>query len=365
MKIYQIIQRVCKQNIEVLICILLLIFILKQLSLFILLKNICYSFVPIFVGLVLAFFLQPLIDRLKRHMKTSVAVLLVYGGIIFLLLFLGLIFIPILYRQVVDFIQLIPEWLLKVEQWLTHYQIQVSILNQFQSLFEEQGYQVVVSSLQLFFNESTKYAIAFCTAFFVSLDLDFWKRNIRKIYKNYDWISKFYKTMSTIIFQYLIGTLIDLAFVGILCGVVLYMFQFDNVLLYALILALSNLFPYIGPTIGLIIVVVASFLTYENVPYMMFLSIWIIQQVESNVIQPWIFTKALDVRPVLTFVSLFLAEALFGFIGIVLSPIFASIIQIAFRSYLHTKTKNTVGCWEDIWYDFDDVMDEMKEYGQG
>ena len=72
-----------------------------------------------------------------------------------------------------------------------------------------------------------------------------------------------------------------------------------------------------------------------------------------------IFNKTMDVRPILTFVALFVAEALFGIPGVLLSPIFASIMQIAFRSYLHAKTKDTIGKWEDIWYDFDEAMKDI------
>ncbi len=93
---------------------------------------------------------------------------------------------------------------------------------------------------------------------------------------------------------------------------------------------------------------------------MTFLIVWILQQVESNVIQPLIFNKTMDVRPILTFISLFVCDALFGIPGVLLSPIVASIIQITFRSYLHSKTSDKVGEWEDIWYDFDDVMRNSK-----
>ena len=66
----------------------------------------------------------------------------------------------------------------------------------------------------------------------------------------------------------------------------------------------------------------------------------------------------MDVRPILTFAALFVGEALFGIVGVILSPILASIMQIAFRSYVHARSRDTIGQWEDIWYDFDDVMKE-------
>ena len=40
---------------------------------------------------------------------------------------------------------------------------------------------------------------------------------------------------------------------------------------------------------------------------------------------------------------------------------FAAIAQIAFRSWLHAKTSDRVGEWEDIWQDFDEAM-QQEEY---
>ncbi|MCI8540876.1 MAG: AI-2E family transporter, partial [Erysipelotrichaceae bacterium] len=82
--------------------------------------------------------------------------------------------------------------------------------------------------------------------------------------------------------------------------------------------------------------------------------------IEVNIVHRMIFHITIDVRPFLTFAALFVAEALFGSPGVLLSPILASIMQIAFRSYLHAKTRDTIGQWEDIWYDFDDVMKEEE-----
>ena len=71
-----------------------------------------------------------------------------------------------------------------------------------------------------------------------------------------------------------------------------------------------------------------------------------------------IFHKTMDVRPILSFAFIFISDAFFGIPGVILSPIFAAIAQIGFRSYLHAKENDTVGKWEDIWYDFDEVMQE-------
>lgn len=342
--------------IPLLLMLLLLVILLKQLSLYAKLVQLYHAVFPLFAGLIIAFLLQPIIDRLAKYMKMKTAVVIVYVCILAIGFILLLLFVPILYRQITDFISLLPEWSNKIQHFLNDYHVISERFADYQNSFMEEGTMIVIDSLRSFFGTAMDYTIAYITGFFISVDMEFFKRCIKKLSHNDHRLVNFYKTMSNIVFQYLIGTILDLAFISIVSAVILYAADFPNALLYALILALSNLFPYIGPTVGLVFVIVVGVLSYDQVPYITILLLWIIQQIESNFVQPLIFNKTMDVRPILTFAALFVAEALFGIPGILLSPIFASIIQIAFRSYLHAKSKDTVGNWEDIWYDFDEAM---------
>lgn len=341
-------------------CLVLLVLFLKQVSLYERIVDLYEALLPVFSGLVIAFLLQPIIDRLMKRFSMKSAVIIVYVGILLAGGLLMVVLLPILYQQIVDFAQLVPDWITKVEDFLSSHHIVSENLISYKQQFMEEGYNIVISSLQSFFASATQYGIAYITAFFISIDLEFWKHTAKKLLHHYQRFATFYKTMSNIVFQYLVGTILDLAFVAITCGVILYAADFPNAMLYAILLALSNLFPYIGPTIGLCLVILVGLLSYEQLPIITFLLIWIIQQIESNFVQPMIFNKTMDVRPILTFVALFFCEALFGIPGVLLSPIFASIIQIGFRSYLHAKTSDIVGEWEDIWYDFDDVMENIE-----
>lgn len=349
----------CRLFLLPLVCALLLVLLLKQVSLYERIMDLYHAIVPVISGLVIAFLLQPIIDRLMKHFSMKTSVMLVYAGILLVGGILIVVLLPILYQQIVDFAQVVPTWLAKIEDFLSTHHIVSENLTTYKQQFMEEGYSIVITSLQSFFASATQYGIAFITAFFISIDLDFWKHTAKKLLSNYHRYVTFYKTMSNIVFQYLVGTMLDLAFIAITSGVILYAADFPNAILYAVLLALSNLFPYIGPTIGLILVILVGVLSYEQLPIITFVLIWTIQQIESNFIQPMIFNKTMDVRPILTFVALFLCEALFGIPGVLLSPIFASIIQIAFRSYLHAKTSDAVGEWEDIWYDFDEVMENI------
>ncbi len=338
--------------------LLLAMALLKQLMLYDRLVSLCHALFPLFGGILIAFLLQPVIDRLAVHMKLKTAVVFVYVGILGAMALLLVVFVPILYQQIVDVASLLPEWIEKLKSILYEHHIVLEQFIEDENSFMKDGTVMILSSLRSFLDTAMDYGIAYMTAFFISIDLEFWKRSARRLFHNYHWFGNFYKTMSNIVFQYLSGTLLDLVFVSVTSGVILYAADFPNALLYALILALSNLFPYIGPTIGLVFVILVAVLSYDTVPLITLFLIWVMQQIEANIVQPMIFHKTMDVRPILTFAALFVGEALFGIVGVILSPILASIMQIAFRSYVHARSRDTIGQWEDIWYDFDDVMKE-------
>lgn len=343
-----------------LLSILIGILILKQISAYERMINIIQALVPVMCGGVIAFLLQPIIDKCQTFCSKKLSVFVVYFGIVFLLIIFVVGLSPVIYNQFMEFAQRVPSWILKIEEFLQKYHIEYEYLENIKSGFMEEGYTIVLDSLWNVMDTVTFYGIGFMTAFFISIDLEFWLHTLQKITPNMKRFTTFYKTMSNIVYQYLVGTFLDLAFITVSTWIILQVVDFPNAILYAFLLAILNLFPYIGPTIGLIIIIIVGLLSYQNPPYISFFIVWTVQQIEGNIIQPIIFNKTMDVRPILTFISLFISEALFGIPGVILSPIFAAIIQIAFRSYLHSKTSDRVGEWEDIWYDFDDVMRKSK-----
>ncbi|MEG0330241.1 MAG: AI-2E family transporter [Longicatena sp.] len=348
--------RISKQIMAPLLCILLCILILKQVSIYERITDIYDSFLPILMGGVLAFLFQPLIDYLAHKFPLRVSVMIVYVGLFFIGSLFVVLLVPVVYRQVLDFVNVIPAWIEKIEHFMQTYHITYNHLEELKETYFKEGYSIALDSIKSGMNWITKFGISYITAFFISVDLAFWKRTFKKLIPNYHQFSTFYYTMSNIIFQYLVGTFLDLFFISISVGTVLYLAHFPNAVLYAIILALLNLFPYVGATIGLVLIGVVGLLSYPTFPFVAFAIVWLLQQIESNVIQPLIFNRTMNVRPILTFVFIFISEAFFGVIGVILSPIFAAIAQIAFRSYLHSKTSDDVGDWDTIWQDFDEAM---------
>ena len=65
-------------------------------------------------------------------------------------------------------------------------------------------------------------------------------------------------------------------------------------------------------------------------------------------IHAWICNKTMKVHPLFLFFALFINEFLFGIIGIILSPIVASILQMIFNTYREYLNQRNIGGWENI-----------------
>lgn len=349
-----------KKCIAPLFCIYLVILVLKQLNLYLRFIAILSSFLPIFYGIIIAFLIQPVIDKLQKYFSKRWSVIFVYAGILVLLILLLIILFPVLYDQIIELFTVMPEWIVKLEAIFLKYNVSYESLNSLKDMFISDGTVYIVQNLKTIMNTFIQYGLGYATAFFISIDLDFWVTIFHRLPFEINRLENFYKTMSNIIFQYLAGTFLDLLFIAISTGCILYLSGFPSAILYAILLALLNLFPYIGATFGLLLIVIVGMLSYSNPPYFVYIIIWIIQQLESNLIQPLIFNRTMKVRAIFTFVSVFISEAFFGIPGLILSPILASVAQIAFRSYMYVKTTDSVGEWNDIWYDFDVVIKEVE-----
>lgn len=223
--------QLCRKLLVPLAFALLLVLLLKQMQLYDWLVDIYNSCLPVFMGVVIAFLFQPLIDRLQKHTSKKMAVMLVYIGIALLLAVFVIGMIPIIYRQVMDFAAVLPVWMKHLEAFLDRYHIAIGNLDTLKEKYLQEGYIIVIDSLRSTMSTATNYGIAYITAFFISIDLDFWKRTAKKVIPNLHQFSTFYLTMSNIVYQYLVGTFLDMLFIVVSVGITLYLFAFPNALL--------------------------------------------------------------------------------------------------------------------------------------
>jgi predicted PurR-regulated permease PerM len=127
------------------------------------------------------------------------------------------------------------------------------------------------------------------------------------------------------------GQLTLMATMGVMTGVVYSLLGVPGALLLALIAAITEAIPIIGPLLGAIpAVLVAATVSPELALIVAGLYV-VIQFVEGNVLVPIVMRHAVGISPLLVLVSLLIGAAAGGFIGAFLAVPIAASLEIALQ----------------------------------
>jgi predicted PurR-regulated permease PerM len=130
---------------------------------------------------------------------------------------------------------------------------------------------------------------------------------------------------------YISGNLLISAICGILTYAVLKFSGVGFAALIALFVAIADLIPLVGATLGAVVASIAAFL--HSVPAGIAVVIFFIiyQQLENHLLQPIIFARTVKLNPLAVLIAILLATELAGILGALLAIPVAGIIQVVLR----------------------------------
>lgn len=114
--------------------------------------------------------------------------------------------------------------------------------------------------------------------------------------------------------------------VGIAVFIGLSIFGIRYKLILALIAAVFEIIPFIGPLIAAVPAVILGFLKSPIVALWTVLVYFVVQQLENTILVPKIMQKAVGLNPVIIIISLLIGAQLFGLAGVILAVPFAAVI---------------------------------------
>ena len=143
------------------------------------------------------------------------------------------------------------------------------------------------------------------------------------------WLDNLWKGIANAVGNYVGAALLQATIAGVTSWIVLMILGIPGALPLAVVIFLLDLIPLVGATIGAVVV---GFVTlFGDFPADTIIwAIWAIiyQQIENNVIQPRLQSKALSLEPFVVLVSVLFGSTLFGVPGALLAIPFAAAIQI-------------------------------------
>jgi predicted PurR-regulated permease PerM len=141
--------------------------------------------------------------------------------------------------------------------------------------------------------------------------------------------------------SYIGGALVQATVAGIVSWVMLVILGVPSPLPLALIVALLDLIPMVGATLGAVVVgVVTLFVGFPTVTIIWAIFAIVYQQFENYIVQPRIQSRAVALDPFLVVVAALFGGAMLGVIGALLSIPIAAAIQIAVREWLEYRRES-------------------------
>ncbi|MFF5260863.1 AI-2E family transporter [Actinomadura viridis] len=297
--------------------------------------------IMIVVAMFLAVGLNPAVERLKRvGLSRGWAVSVVFLGV--LLFFAGFVasLVPPLTEQITALTQNVPQYIQqlqnnpKIADWDRRYQLLQQAQNKindpnFQEALAKRAYDVGKVALSGTFQTLT---ILILTLYFLgSLP------QIKTFFYQLAPRSRRARValLGDEILNRIGGYVAGQFTIAFICGLTTYIFLeilgVPYALALALIVAVTDLIPLIGATIGAVIVTFVAFLTGvpEGIASLVFYVIY--QQVENYLVYPRVMKRTVDVQPAVTVVAALVGGALLGVIGALLAIPTAAAISLVIR----------------------------------
>ena len=338
----------------ILAIIVFVIILFKNLEIFKVLGSILGVISPFFIGLVIAWLLDPAVTYLqKKNVKRSIGTIVVFFVFILILYLLFRIMLPLLYTQLNEFITNSLPTLIKstgtfIENLFTKLEATgfdfTSVETSVYKALENIGVDLttglpkaalnVVSTLV---SSIGTFGLGLIVGFYLLIDFE----GVKKIFnyipiKNKEGFNYIIGKLNIAFRSFVQGTLFISLIIMILSSIFYGIIGLPSALLFGLICGITNIIPYIGPWIGGGICVIVGLTVSPLTGILAGVVAFAIQQVDGMILQPLIMSKTMKLHPVTIMIGLLVFGYLFGILGMIFAtPIMASIKIIA--SYYNEK----------------------------
>ncbi len=174
--------------------------------------------------------------------------------------------------------------------------------------------------------------IPFITFFLVKDSKKIMKNILHVIPNNYFEMSYWIlKKVSLQLGRFVRAWIFDASFVGVTMGVGLYFIGVHNALPLGVIAGLGHLVPYFGPVIGGVPAIIISIIQtgdLSQVPFIVLLVI-LTYVADNGFVQPYVFSKSVDMHPIIIILLIIAGSQLFGVLGMLLAVPTASVVKTA------------------------------------
>ena len=308
---------------------------------------------PFVVGMTLAYFLDPVADRLEAlGLSRLLATLTILLSFIFVFILFIVIVAPILVTQLSDFGSKLPSYIARIQALATEENLKWlhdsfgidaasiqknigTILGQATTL----GSTVLTSlwtSAGTVVNVASLFVVTPVVAFYTLLD---WDRMVAKVDSwvprdHLDTVRVIANDINAAIAGFIRGQGMVCIILGILYASGLIATGLNFGLLIGMFAGLISFIPYVGGIVGLLLALIVAIVQFwpDWIMLLAVIGVFVIGQfIEGNILSPKLVGESIGLHPVWLMFSLFAFGSLFGFVGLMVAVPASAAIGVLVR----------------------------------
>lgn len=339
--------------------------------------RVCNILMPIIMGIVIAYLLNPVVEFYERHLdrslgkfiekktkkKVSMRGLSIFISVIIVLAVIALLImmvVPQIYTNISNLVYSLPEQIQnlvgklmelaknneKVRNAINGFydNIMNYITNWIKSDMLGQV-SVVIDRIMGIFGTAVNCLVAFIVAIYVLLSKETFRRQIKKGINAFfnerqtNVIVSVVKESDKIFGGFISGKIIDSFIIGVICFVCCLILSMPYVALVSVIVGVTNLIPFFGPYIGAIPSAVLILLDSPSKGIVFIIFIAILQQVDGNIIGPKILGQSTGLSPFWVVFAIFLGNGLFGIVGLFIGVPLWAVVYYLIKRYVNYRIR--------------------------
>lgn len=312
------------------------------------------TFYTIIISLILAYFLNPLVNFFeKKGLNRFFSTLVVYLIILGIVVILSISVLPRTGRELRRLATNFPGYITAITTWLS------SIYSEYSSTIE--GMPELVTSVQKIitqnidrlqtslangierfvmvivgmFTRIISWILTPILTFYFLMDKDHFIKKIKGLIpkKNKEEIISLFKEIDTALSEFIRGRLLMAVAVGITTTIFLFLMGIEFAIVIGFITGLADIIPYIGPFLGFVPAVIFAFIAGPIKAVWVGVFFILIQWGENNILGPKILGKTTGMHPLTVLLSIIVGGTIFGVLGMLLSVPFVSVSIILYRYF--------------------------------
>jgi len=300
----------------------------------------------VFYSVILGYILTPLCSLLEKLVPRPYAVLLLYLFVGGLLALFFILFIPILWKEILSLNEYLPnlsrrvhEFTDEAQKWFRKIGMPEGLrfqIEQYLDGIQRDFFDFIGKIFERMVNGAIRITELFIVpvlSFYFIKDRDYFKKIMTELIP-IKWRKDVFKTLRKIhliLNQFIRGELIIVAIVSILATIGFLIIQLPYAVILGIGCGIFEFIPYAGPWLGAIPAVLIAFLNSPSKALWTIITVLIVQQLEGNFITPKIMSTQVELHPVFIILSLWIGGSLFGIMGMFLAVPTVLILRVSLK----------------------------------